>query len=126
MISHSRFLRRLGEPVNIRHKPNHRFSTPPRSNPGCRYSRDSAQDLEVLFFEDLSHEFGSLEFLESQLGKTENRIHHDLIEIVFGIDPLHGLLLELLQIGCLIENLRSRSQKLQKQKRWKHVIRLDH
>jgi len=53
-------------------------------------ARNAALNLEFLFLQNLCDELGGLRFLESQLGKAENRIDHHLGEVFAGIDTSYS------------------------------------
>ena len=96
VISHTGFLRGLRQAIDVGHEANDRLSFSPGRNPDRGHARNAALNLEFLFLQNLCDELGGLRFLESQLGKAENRIDHHLGGVFAGIDTpnsfgFHGI-----------------------------------
>ena len=78
MIGNTRFLGGFGDTIQVAADGNHGFTTAPSRHPGGGYARDARFYGKTIVAQDASQVFGGFDFLESQFGKAEHFVNHDL------------------------------------------------
>ena len=105
VTSDARFLRSLGDAVDVGAERDHRLARSPGRHPGRRNARDAAFDREAFLLEDLGQILRGLELLKPQLREAEDHVIHDLASLLHRFDLVDDLPLDIL-VRDLIADVR--------------------
>ena len=93
VTSDARFLRSLGDAIDVRAERDHRFTRSPSRHPCRGNARNAAFDREAFFLEDFGQILRSLELLKPQLSEAEDHVVHHLASFFHRVDVVDDLLL---------------------------------